>query len=1387
MNVDMKSAKSISPGCRRAAHGFILIVLLAVLINGQPLPMSASTNVVDVYPTNFQHKIGDNLAGVGVVYSWESDAGWANGASRSNLVDMGAAFIRYPGGEVADYFHWENPNGSGWADTWSPTWNPANALEGTNWMSVDEYVGHIDAVGAQPLLGINVDSGCVYPERLQEAITEATNFVHYAMINGYAVKYWCIGNESYHSSDRSPAGAGQPMMTVTQYADYINLYANAMRAVDPSIKIVANWNSTWSSQYTTLLNLAGTNIDMLDLHCYWNWGNATWSNWISQLPMQFGSSSYQGTIQQFRTNLDKLGYTNTQIGMLEYNLGPPPTDANGYVNPPSRYQVGLANSEILLQSVEGGLDAGCFYVLDRLPADLAKKVPTPLFNTNAARTPFPAFYPLKWFGAVSGQNSVRSSETWTGTFTTAALNPTENVLTTFILRKASSSALIELNSHGFGAQNVQVETFQAPGGDITLGSNEIVNTPYTNVANGNVQFTAPAWSLTRVMLTKPSCHIETGIITTNGVNCSTWHTATFANAFQRPPVVVCGPLSANNAEPALMRVRNVTTTNFQYRVAEWDYQDNVHVAEMFQWLAVPEGVTDINGQKWEAGLMTAQGPWFKANRFKHKFDHPPLLFYQVYQLTKSTVTPRSRNVQADRFELRLVEERTNAVPHGFEQVGYLAVPANTKGTLPDGRKYVALSTGNAVGNNWTQIDFNTTLTNHCFIAAMQSAIEDDYGCALRYTNFTGALVKLKVDEENSTGTNTLAHSPENVGILALGYDVQPALNTNGTQTNVWIGGQSGNSWDYLATNWLNGGELSAYSEASAVIFDDIGSTNPTVNILATVLPASVLVNSTGNYTFSGTGKITGTNTLIKSGTGVLTLTLGNDYSGGTEINAGGVKLGSTSNGLLGTGPVTINPGGYLWVTGISPAPLANDLTIAGSGVNGAGAIYVNGKPLTVSNVTLSADAVIGTDANTASLFTATGTVDVGTNTLTVASGVSNAYQYVYFNGNVAGSGVLALSASSLGASYARLYLNNATTFSGEATLSARSGATGGARIVLAHTNALQNATLNTGIWAPETTTYFMAPGGVPYTCNLGGLSGADDLNITTNSISVGANGRDTVFSGAITGTGGLSKTGNGALTLSGVNTYSGGTTVSSGRLALVSSAVATSLISNTPNIFVNAGATLDVSGVASGFCLLPGQVLSGSGSIAGFLLAGSNAIVAPGPSLATLTFSNSPTLQGGLLMKINRTNAPLNGDRLVVTGQPLTNGGVLTVTNIGPALQAGDSFTLLSASAISGSFTAVNLPSLPLGLIWNTASLATSGAISVVLQATNLTWSASGNQLTLNWPADHLGWILQSQSNDLNRGLYTNWVNVAGSDSVTQSVITVNPSNPAVFFRLRSP
>ncbi|MGC3956972.1 MAG: hypothetical protein QM813_03090 [Verrucomicrobiota bacterium] len=67
---------------------------------------------------------------------------------------------------------------------------------------------------------------------------------------------------------------------------------------------------------------------------------------------------------------------------------------------------------------------------------------------------------------------------------------------------------------------------------------------------------------------------------------------------------------------------------------------------------------------------------------------------------------------------------------------------------------------------------------------------------------------------------------------------------------------------------------------------------------------------------------------------------------------------------------------------------------------------------------------------------------------------------------------------------------------------------------------------------------------------------------------------------------------------------------------------------------------------------------------------------------------------------------------------------------------------------------------------------------------TSLTQQVAGNQLVLSWPADHAGWTLQTQTNALNIGLSSNWVDVPGSGEATQFSVPISGNNGSVFYRL---
>lgn len=111
----------------------------------------------------------------------------------------------------------------------------------------------------------------------------------------------------------------------------------------------------------------------------------------------------------------------------------------------------------------------------------------------------------------------------------------------------------------------------------------------------------------------------------------------------------------------------------------------------------------------------------------------------------------------------------------------------------------------------------------------------------------------------------------------------------------WTGANS-TTWNYAdAENFQNiEGENDIFVSGDKVIFDDAAK-KFTVSLTGELDPDTVIVDNTKAYTFSGTGAITGNASLVKRGTGTLTISNDNTYTGLTLISGGTVKVSALSN------------------------------------------------------------------------------------------------------------------------------------------------------------------------------------------------------------------------------------------------------------------------------------------------------------------------------------------------------------------------------------------------------------------------------------------------------------------------------------------------------------
>jgi len=653
---------------------------------------------------------------------------------------------------------------------------------------------------------------------------------------------------------------------------------------------------------------------------------------------------------------------------------------------------------------------------------------------------------------------------------------------------------------------------------------------------------------------------------------------------------------------------------------------------------------------------------------------------------------------------------------------------------------------------------------------------------------------------------------------------------------VWDGSGSG-SWDTngSASNWKSG---QTFADNLGAVFDDRATGSTVVNLTTNVAPEGypsitvtntdsatytniitttnqpafypgiIISNAVKNYVITGPGHIHGMTGIYKTGPGTCTLMTSNDYIGCTIIDNGVLAVtnyGGTINimslGVTGSGAmknevvldggtlsyvgttnvqlnhyVTINPnGGTVAVASSTNLFSLNDNVVGAGGLTlaGPGTVqlssttdnYPGGTTVTGGALRLTAAAVgygpVTLNNLTALLLTNNFTLTNGLNV--VGSGVS--VQILGASTNVLGSPWTGAGSVTISNANPLIFTGDLSLFSGTLSFGTSSG-----------TFQFNIATNKNPCLGSAAATFDLGTGsatlqnfnGSNLTYNLGALSGGVNTVLTgrsTNSLSpagtiysIGANGVSTSFNGKITNgldTVSIVKTGAGTLWLNGVSTYTGPTAVNSG-------------------------------------------VLGGSGSLASPLTVAAGATLAPGASatsIGTFTVSNSATLGGALLLKLNRTNSPAINDLLAVTGT-LTAGGSLVVTNIGTNIVNGTKFTLFN-KAVTG-FASVVLPasdpSNTSPYTWNnnlasdgSITLATGGIIPVNTNPANIVTGITNGVLTLAWPVDHTGWRLQVQTNPLSGGLGTNWYTVPGSTNVATESFNLDVNQGSIFYRMVYP
>lgn len=365
------------------------------------------------------------LLGFNIVYAYEADSIWNDGKLTAYLKDVHTSIIRYPGGTVSTYYHWNELTGEGWKDSWNPT-DPVTPKDVSQFMTLDQYMSVIRETHATPLLGINMCSGWRW-NRMEDGISEALDLMIYCEEKDFNVEYWYLGNEPYQED----SNGGKK--TIEQYAGLINAYVPRMKELNPDIKIVVNWNAAFKNRekdYQTLLSLAGENIDIIDVHWYWSWTEPSWEKWLASTPMKMWTGdSYLQEIEFFRQMTEEMGFPDLKLASLEWNVGP---IRNKQLSP---HQCAFIQSEMLMIFMMGGMDMATFWPIHGPGTSVSARS----FYDPVNRNHQPNYHIFSFLGELQGKRLLKMdvSEEFSNIVNIAASNEDESIIWICMINKNS--------------------------------------------------------------------------------------------------------------------------------------------------------------------------------------------------------------------------------------------------------------------------------------------------------------------------------------------------------------------------------------------------------------------------------------------------------------------------------------------------------------------------------------------------------------------------------------------------------------------------------------------------------------------------------------------------------------------------------------------------------------------------------------------------------------------------------------------------------------------------------------------------------------------------------------------------------------------------------------